>query len=208
MWPPCLEYSGVAAVVSILRRRRCCTGHHCWFQVAGFDVCRAPISQLASNFPVSLYLASAYMCPRSMLSLPNLHFLRTQCQSRSLSLLKLPRRRVPLGLWSRVRTYIRRKDEGRHSSSGSSPSSKNSGMAVESVNQPPPYGDPCSPPKILITPSTPDECEAFSYYESWTQLASTEQVGQVISSQTGSLGACSVDSNQYAHTNVGFRLIL
>ena len=119
-----------------------------------------------------------------------------------------PRTPVLLSQWSRVRTHIQRKYDSTYSPSWSFPSSESYDTAVESIDQPPQYGDPCPPPKILITPSTPDEYNASSYFESRIQSASTEQVGQVIFPQSGIPSAYFVDSDQHIRTDIDFRLIL
>ena len=104
----------------------------------------------------------------------------------TIELITWPRRRVPLGLWSRVRTQIRRKYEGSHHSSWTFLENETMEIAAGELDQPPPYIGPCRLPAIMVTPSTPDDCEDFSAYEFRTQMAAP---GSDVVLQTESTGA-------------------
>jgi hypothetical protein len=96
----------------------------------------------------------------------------------TIELFTWPGRRVPLGLWSRVRTRIRRKYEGSHTSNWSFWAHED--ITEDCMDHPPPYIGHNTPPAILITPSTPtNECnESISWYEARISSASEEQTCQ------------------------------
>lgn len=92
----------------------------------------------------------------------------------TIEMFEWPGTRVPLGIWSRVR--ICRNCPCSYRTSWIDEQS----IVVGDLDEPPPYSNSQALPKILIAPSTPDECEDFSSYEARTHsrvAASDENVG-------------------------------
>ena len=95
----------------------------------------------------------------------------------TIELFSWPRTRVPLAFWSRVRTRIRRNRPGPYLTNWIL---DDQSIVEGNLEEPPPYTNSQPLPEILITPSTPDECEDFSSYEAHAHpnvAASDENVG-------------------------------